>query len=99
MNMQQMIIQAQKMQRELQKAQEALKTKEFSVSKGGAVSVVVMGDKTIKSINIDKDAMTADNKEMVEEMIVMAINEAIAKIEKESEEISESVTGRTGGLF
>lgn len=99
MNMQQIIIQAQKMQRELQKAQEALKTKEFSVSKGGAVSVVVMGDKTIKSINIDKDAMTADNKEMVEEMIVMAINEAIAKIEKESEEISESVTGRTGGLF
>jgi nucleoid-associated protein EbfC len=99
MNMQQMIIQAQKMQRELQKAQEALKTKEFSVSKGGAVSVVVMGDKTIKSINIEKDAMTLDNKEMIEEMIVMAINEAIAKIEKESEEINESVTGRTGGLF
>src|SRR5574344_2163880 len=98
MNMQQMIIQAQKMQRELQKAQEALKTKEFSVSKGGAVNVVIMGDKTIKSINIEKDAMTADNKEMVEEMIVMAINEAIAKSEKECEEINESVTGRTGGL-
>ncbi|MCQ2792971.1 MAG: YbaB/EbfC family nucleoid-associated protein [Bacilli bacterium] len=99
MNMQQMIIQAQKMQRELQKAQNALKEKEFSVSKGGLVTVVVKGDKSIVSINIDKDAMSSDMKEMVEESIALAINEAVAQIEKESEEINEQITGRSGGMF
>ena len=99
MNMQQMLMQAQKMQRELQKAQDELKKKEFTVSKGGAVTVVVLGDKTIKSVNVDPDAFDPDNKEMVEEMIAMAINEAIDQINKESEEINERITGRSGGLF
>ena len=99
MNMQQMLMQAQKMQRELQKAQNELKAKEFKVSKGGAVNVVVMGDKSIKSIDIDKDAFDAENKEMVEEMIALAINEALAQIDKESEEINEKITGRPGGLY
>lgn len=99
MNMQQMLMQAQKMQRELQKAQNELKEKEFTVSKGGAVTVVVKGDRSILSINIDKDAFDPDNKEMVEEMVALAINEAIAQIDKESEEINERITGRSGGLF
>ena len=99
MNMQQMIAHAQKMQRELNKALEELKKKEFKVSKGGAVTVIVMGSKEVKSIDIDKDAFDPDNKEMVEEMIALAINEAIAQIEKESEEINERITGRSGGLF
>ena len=99
MNMQQMLMQAQKMQRELQKAQNELKAKEFTVSKGGAVTVIVMGDKSIKSIDIDKDAFDSDNKEMVEEMVALAINEANAQIDKESEEINERITGRSGGLF
>lgn len=99
MNMQQMLMQAQKMQRELQKAQDELKSKEFTVTKGGAVTVVVKGDRTISSINVDKDAFDPENKEMVEEMIALAINEAIAQIDKESEAINERVTGRSGGLF
>ena len=99
MNMQQMLMQAQKMQRELQKAQNELKEKEFTVSKGGAVTVVVKGDYSVKSINIDEDAFDKDNKEMVEEMIAMAINEAIEQIEKESEAINEKITGRSGGMF
>ena len=99
MNMQQMLMQAQKMQRELQKAQNELKEKEFTVSKSGAVTVIVKGDYTIKSISIDEDAFDKDNKDMVEEMVAMAINEAIEQIEKESDEINERVTGRSGGLF
>ena len=99
MNMQQMLAQAQKMQRELQKAQNELKEKEFTVSKGGAVTVVVKGDRSVSSINIDKDAFDVDNKEMVEEMVALAINETIAQIDKESEEINERITGRSGGLF
>ena len=99
MNMQQMLMQAQQVQRKLQKAQDELKQKEFTVTKGGAVTVVVKGDKTIKSISIDKDAFDADNKEMVEEMIAMAVNEAVTTIEKESEAINQQLTGRAGGLF
>ena len=96
MNMQQMIIQAQKLQRELNKAQDELKKKEFTVEKGGAVRVVVMGDCTIKSIQIDKDAFEAENKEMIEEMIAMAINEAVQTIERESDAINQKMTGRPG---
>ena len=99
MNMQQMLAQAQKMQRELQKAQNELKEKEFTISKGGAVTVVVKGDHRVQSITVDEDAFDKDNKDMVEEMIAMAINEAIDQIEKESDAINERITGRSGGLF
>ena len=84
MNMQQMLMQAQKMQRELAKAQAQLAEKEFTASKGGAVTVVLKGDKTVVSVSVDEDAFDKDNKEMVEEMIVLAIN--------------EKITGRPGGL-
>ena len=98
MNMQQMMIQAQKMQRELKKAQAELAQKEFVVSKGGAVTVTVLGSKEIKAINIDKDAFNPDDKEMIEDMIALAINEAIQKIEEESEAINERITGQSGGF-
>ena len=98
MNMQQMMAQAQKMQRELKKAQAELAQKEFVVSKGGAVTVTVYGNKQVKSVNIDVDAFDADNKDMVEEMIALAINEALEKIEAESEAINERITGQPGGF-
>ena len=96
MNMQQMLIQAQKMQREMQKKQAELEQKEFEVSKGGAVTVVVKGDKTIKSINIDKDALDPENKDMVEELIALAINEAVEQIKEAEAAISSSMTGGAG---
>ncbi len=98
MNMQQMMAQAQKMQRELKKAQAELAAKEFVVSKGGAVTVTVYGSKQVKSVNIDKDAFDADNKEMVEDMIALAINEALEQINEESEAINERITGQRGGF-
>ena len=98
MNMQQMMAQAQKMQRELKKAMAALAEKEFVVSKGGAVTVTVLGSKEVKSIEIDKDAFDEDNREMVQDMIALAINEAIAQIEEEAEAINERITGQPGGF-
>ena len=98
MNMQQMMAQAQKMQRELRKAQAELAKKEFVVSKGGAVTVTVLGSKEIKSVVIDKDAFDPDNKEMVEDMIVLAINEALKQISDEEEAINERITGQPGGF-
>ena len=98
MNMQQMMAQAQKMQRELKKAQAELAQKEFKVSKGGAVTVIVLGNKEVKSVEIDNDAFDADNKEMIQDMIALAINEAMAQIDEESEAINERITGQPGGF-
>ena len=98
MNMQQMMIQAQKMQRELQKALKALEEKEFVISKGGAVTVKMYGSNEIISITIDEDAFEKENKEMVEDMIAMAINEGLEKIAEEKEAINEKITGNKGGF-
>ena len=98
MNMQQMMAQAQRMQRELRKAQAELAQKEFKVAKGGAVTVVVLGNKEIKSIDIDNDAFDPENKEMIQDMIALAINEAMAQIDEESEAINERITGQPGGF-
>lgn len=99
MNMQQMLAQAQKMQREIQKAMNELKEKEFVINKNGMVVVTVTGNKEVKSIDIDNDAMDVDNKDMVQESIVLALNEAFEKIDAEAEAINERITGRAGGLF
>jgi len=98
MNMQQMMIQAQKMQREMQKAQAELAAKEFTLTKAGLVTVKVLGSKEIKEIKIEEDGFEKDNKEMVEEMIATALNEVFAQIDQASEAINEKVTGRTGGF-
>ncbi len=95
--LQQMMMQANKMKRELRKAEEELKAKEFVVSKGGAVKVTVLGDKTVKAIDIDKDAFDPDNKEMIEEMIALAITEALAQIEQETRAYKERITGSPEG--
>ena len=96
--MQQMMAQAQKMQRELQKAMRELEAKEFTFSKGGAVTVKMYGSGQVISVNIDEDAFDKDNKEMVEDLIVMAINEGLEAIEVEKEAINERITGQKGGF-
>lgn len=96
--MQQMMMQAQKMQRDLAKAHAQINEKEFTVSKGGAVTVTMLGNRELKEIKIDEDAFDVENKEMVEEMIVMAINELVQTIDKEHADANEKITGRRDGL-
>lgn len=98
MNMQQMMIQAQKMQRELKKALDELAKQEFTVSKSGAVTVTMMGDGSLKSIEIDNDAFDAENKEMVQDLLVLAVNELQEKIESAKEEVNERITGSRAGF-
>ena len=95
---QQMLANAKRMERELKKAHEELATKEFVVKKAGIIEVTIMGDKKVKSIKIDKDALSADNEEMVEETLSMAINEAYDKVQAEADAIEERVTGQRGVL-
>ena len=96
--MQQMMIQAQKMQRELQKAYDELDKKEFKVSKNGMVELTITGNNTIKALDIDADALDPENKEMLEEAIKMAFEEALKQIAEERAEIEEKITGRAGGF-
>ena len=94
--MQQMLMQAQKMQRE--KANAALDEKEFKVSKNGMVELTITGNNTIKALDIDADALDPENKEMLEEAIKMAFEEALKQIAEERAEIEEKITGRAGGF-
>ena len=96
--MQQMMIQAQKMQRELKKAMEKLAEQEFSVNKSGAVTITMMGDGSIKSIEIDDDAFEKDNKEMIQDLIIIGINELSEQIEEAKEDINERITGSRSGM-
>ncbi len=98
MNMQQMMIQAQKMQRELKKAMDKLAEQEFSVNKSGAVTITMMGDGSIKSIEIDDDAFEKDNKEMIQDLIIIGINELSEQIEEAKEDINERITGSRNGM-
>ena len=94
--MQQMLMQAQRMQREMAKARAALAEQEFKVSKGGMVELVMKGDRSVASLQIDEAALEADNKEMLEETIVMALNEALEQIQAADDAIEEKVTGKNG---
>ena len=96
MNMQQLMIQAQKMQRELKKAKDQLHEKEFSKNQAGVVTVTIKGDKSIQKIDIDKDAL--EDKEMVEEMIVVALNELFDQIDEEEAAIEEKLAGGAKGF-
>ena len=98
MNMQQMMAQAQKMQRELQKALKELEEKEFEISKGGAVTVKMYGSGRVISVSIDEDTFDKENKEMVEDLIAVAVNEGLEQIAEEKEAINERITGQKGGF-
>lgn len=98
MNMQQMMMQAQKMQRDLNKAMGELEQKEFTLTKGGAVTVTMLGSHEMKSILIDESALDPENKEMIEDLIVLTMNEIMSMIEKERGDINERITGRRNGL-
>ena len=88
MNMQALMQQAQKMQREMEKAQKDLEAKEFEIiSAGGGIKVIITGKKLVKNIEIDEDIIDPEEKDMLQDMIVVAINEAISKVISEEQKI------------
>ena len=94
--MQQMLMRAQKIQREMKKAHDELDVKEFAVSKNGMVELVMLGNRTIKSLKIEPDALDPENVEMLQDTIILAINEANEAITAANDEIEEKITGQTG---
>ena len=88
MNMQALMQQAQKMQQEMEKQQRELEAKQFEItSAGGGIKVVITGAKEIKSIDIDKEIIDPEDKDMLQDMIVVAVNEAISLVVKEEQKI------------
>ena len=82
MNMNNLMKQAKKMQEEMQKSQEELSSKEFdSTAGGGAISVNVTGEKVIKEIKIKPDVVDPDDVEMLEDLILTCVNEALRKVD------------------
>ena len=84
MNMQQIMQQAQRMQRDITKKKEEIDKMEF-LGKSEWVEIVFNGKREIKSFKILKDEIDVDDKEMLEDMIMIAIKDAFSKIDKESE--------------
>ncbi len=87
--------QAQKMQAEMQKAQEELANMEVTgESGGGMVKVVMTGRHDVKRVSID-DTLLEEDKEMLEDLLAAAVNDAVRQIEKRTQ---ERMAGMTAGL-
>ncbi len=95
-NMNQMLKQAQKMQEDMATLQEDLEAREYTATSGGGmVTVTVDGKHLIKSIKINPDAVDPDDAEMLEDLVTVAVNEAIGN----AISIAESEMGAiTGGM-
>lgn len=93
-NIQQLMRQAQKMQEEMMKAKNELEQKEFSSSVGGGmVEVVMTGDKSLKSIKIKPEVVDPDDVEMLEDLVVSAVNDVIGQINRAEKDTMPQVPG------
>lgn len=101
-NMNQMLKQAQKMQADMAALQEDLEQREFTATSGGGmVEITVDGKHLVKSIKINPEAIDPEDAEMLEDLITVAVNEAISNAIKTSEEEMGAITGGLNmpGLF
>ena len=89
-----MIKQAQKMQQDMLKMQAEMEEKEYEATAGGGVvSAKVSGKKEVVSITIDPEAVDPDDVEMLQDMVMAAVNEAIKKVNETNSEEMSKVTG------
>lgn len=96
MDMKKMMKQAQRMQAELAKAQDEIKDLTFEATVGGGmVKAVAAGDMSIESIVIDKDAVDPDDVDMLQDMVLAAVNEALRGV---SDLSSQRLNAATGGM-
>lgn len=104
-NLQALARQAQKMQDDMATATEELNAKEYSASAGGnAVKVTVMGTMEVKSIEIEPEVVDPDDVEMLADLVMAAVNEALRAATKDKDETMEKLSGGLnlggmGGLF
>lgn len=97
MNMQALMQQAQKMQKDIMKKKDEVNKKEFTGT-SELVDVVFTGDKRMVSVSIKQD-IDNDDKEILEDMITIAVNDAMGKIDKETESALGAYGNQLNGLF
>ena len=98
-NMNNLMKQAQRMQRQLEEAQKELEEKEVTATAGGgAVEVTVSGKHEVTKIKLSEEVVDPDDIEMLEDLIMAATNEAFRKLDEESQSSMAKITGGMGGL-
>ena len=99
-NMNNLMKQAQRMQRQMEEGQKELETKEFTAKAGGgAVEVTVTGKKEIVSVKLAEEVVDPEDIEMLQDLIVAAANEALRQAEDENNAMMSRMTGGFGGGF
>ena len=98
-NMQGMMKQMQQMQKEMAKSQENLNVKEFNgTTNGDLVTVTLTGEKKMKDISIKPEAVDPDDIEMLQDLIILATNDALEKVEVETQAVMGKYTKGIPGL-
>lgn len=93
-NMNNMMKQVQKMQKQMEETQKKLEESEVTATAGGgAIEVVVNGKKEVKSVTIDPDILDPEEVEMLQDLIMVAVNDAISQVTKQSEDEMGKITG------
>ena len=97
-NMNAMIRQAQKMQDEISALQEDIEGREFTATAGGgAVEVTVSGKREVTKVKLAEEVVDPDDVEMLEDLLVAAVNEALEKVDAETTSAMSKFTGGMGG--
>lgn len=98
-NMTNLMKQAQRMQRQMEEGQKELETREFTASSGGgAVEAVVSGKKEVLKITLSQEVVDPEDVEMLQDLIVAAVNEAMRQADEASAQLMGKMTGGLGGL-
>ncbi|MCC8017106.1 MAG: YbaB/EbfC family nucleoid-associated protein [Clostridiales bacterium] len=99
-NMNNLMKQAQRMQRQMEEATKELEEKEVTATAGGgAVEVTVSGKKEVVKVKLAEEVVDPDDIEMLEDLIMAAVNEALRQMEDLSQESMNKITGGLGGGF
>ena len=87
MNLNNLMKEAKKMQADLEKTQTEIAAKEFEITAGGgAITVKVSGKKVIKEIKLNKDIVDPDDVEMLQDLIITCVNDALSKVDSATEQ-------------
>ena len=98
-NMNNLMKQAQRMQRQMEENQKELETKEFTAKAGGgAVEVTVSGKKEVLRVTLSEEVVDPEDIEMLQDLIVAATNEALRMAESANSDLMNKMTGGLGGL-
>lgn len=98
-NMNNLMKQAQKMQKQMEESTKEMETKQFTATAGGgAVEVTVSGKKEVTKVKLSEEVVDPDDIEMLEDLIVAATNEALRKMEDETQSQMSKITGGLGGM-